>query len=727
MKTSSNFLLETIALTEMELETIRGLSQQWDEDNIPADTRYYSHEHDGRYSALEYLRRYTFDSMQDIDKGILRYAVRHVFKRGDTIADFGSGISQWAEWLNNTGYVTALAYDGVPDVDIITSGQVTRVDLAAEHIDLGLTFNWGLVLNVLDTISTDLAARIIKNIASHCVARVPILLVVAEGSRCQNEGVILSWAGVTESADAPSPMDSASTSLSLSFRTSDSSTISTTGIETLPCHNELSAADVVEVHPDPMTRIPCNTSVALEKDRLNRPFCFGFAANSSTSAQLPSPFLEVELKAPYVIRGFELDRVYAREPDAHNEGSTNSISQPLPKSIKINAAMGVHAFQWYRDMQAREHSIAWTSLNTEPETVRAPKATVDLETDFRGHLLRVWPRAELVKGSDTLKTGFQIKLYGCPVKDTRTMQLRFRSSFASIRNKFKTLDIFRKELISHVCRLLTLSTASSTTTCSRILFIDVAEKSAAEFEHHRKNFKENTQRIDSYEPSKDHIPNVVVNLRVLPPVTQCVDCRSASEIVSQFREVLETEKSTGHRVMAKFEEWVTDDSPYFCSKVQCLAGQDCVNGVCIDKVGLAHDRLNLHPVFSESGSRLESGGLVNWDRENRVPEQKSIISNFGADIPKYRYDDTLLQLKPLPLIKGADQPPQAHFVAPQSVKSSTNGVSESALVFQSDAEPASSEKAFHRRYTFPLLIAGSLVALLIIAVCIRKARGISLV
>ncbi|KAF4700007.1 hypothetical protein FOZ62_027885, partial [Perkinsus olseni] len=370
--------------------------------------------------------------------------------------------------------------------------------------------------------------------------------------------------------------------------------------------------------------------------------------------------------------------------------------------------------------------VAWTSLNTEPETLSSSKSVVDLETDFRGHLLRIWPRAELVRGSNMMRAAFQMKLYGCPVKDTRTMQLRFRSSFDSIRNKFKSLDIFRKELVSHICRLLMLSSSTATTTCSRLLFIDVAEKSAAEFEHHRKDYREVSQRIQSYEPSKDHIPNVVVNLRVLPPVSQCIDCRSASELVSQFREVLRSERSTGHRVMAKFEEWVTDDTPYFCSEVQCQAGQDCVNGVCIDRVGQPHDRLNVHPALSESHSRFESADLINWDREDKANKAEPLISNFGADIPKYRYDDTLLQLKPLPLIKGADEPPQAHFVTPQSVKPS-NGVGESALEFQSEAEPASSEKAFHKRYTMSLIIAGSLLALLIIAVCVRKARGISLV
>ncbi|KAF4713126.1 hypothetical protein FOZ63_028844, partial [Perkinsus olseni] len=507
----------------------------------------------------------------------------------------------------------------------------------------------------------------------------------------------------------------------LTSRLSDGSRATTAGVPTLPCHTELTAADIVEVHPDPFTRVSCNTTSSLSNDKVHRPFCFGFRAASNTTTELPSPYVEVELKAPYVVRGFEFDPVFAAEPDAHNEGTANKIRQPLPKSIKLNAAMGIHAFQWYRDMLAREHSVAWTSLNTEPETLSSSKSVVDLETDFRGHLLRIWPRAELVRGSDMMRAAFQMKLYGCPVKDTRTMQLRFRSSFVSIRNKFKSLDIFRKELISHICRLLMLSSSTATTTCSRLLFIDVAEKSAAEFEHHRKDYREVSQRIQSYEPSKDHIPNVVVNLRVLPPVSQCIDCRSASELVSQFREVLRSERSTGHRVMAKFEEWVTDDTPYFCSEVQCQAGQDCVNGVCIDRVGQPHDRLNVHPALSESHSRFESADLINWDREDKANKAKPLISNFGADIPKYRYDDTLLQLKPLPLIKGADEPPQAHFVTPQSVKPS-NGVGESALEFQSEAEPASSEKAFHKRYTMSLIIAGSLLALLIIAVCVRKAR-----
>ncbi|EER07733.1 hypothetical protein Pmar_PMAR029022 [Perkinsus marinus ATCC 50983] len=491
----------------------------------------------------------------------------------------------------------------------------------------------------------------------------------------------------------------------LTLRLSEASRTKTSSVPTLPCHTELSAEDIVDVNQDPVTRISCNTtSVAVKNDKVHRPFCFGFKASTNASTQLPSPFVEVELKAPYVIRAFQFEPVHASDPDADNEGSTKKIKQPLPKSIKLNAAMGVHAFQWYRDLQAREHSVAWTSLSTEPEGPHTSNADVDLETDFRGHLLRIWPRAELTRRSDMMRASFQMKLYGCPVKDTRTMQLRFRSSFNSIRNKFKSLDIFRKELISHICRLLTLSTASATTTCSRILFIDVSEKSAAEFEHHREDHKVVSQRIQSYEPSKDHIPNVVVNLRVLPPVAQCIDCRECFIL----------------------PEWVTDDTPYFCSKVQCNAEQDCVNGVCIDRIGRAHDRLRTLPALSESHSRFESADLINWDREDGADKSRPLISNFGADIPKYRYDDTLLQLKPLPLIKGADEPPQAHFVTPQSLKPSSNGVGETALEFQSEAEPASSDKAFHKRYTMSLIIAGSLLGLLILAVSVRKARGMSL-
>ncbi|KAF4717364.1 hypothetical protein FOZ62_002084, partial [Perkinsus olseni] len=67
---SSDFLLAAIALTEMELDAVGSLMEDWDEGHV-ADTKYYSHEHDGRYSTLEYLRRYTFESIHDLDKGVL--------------------------------------------------------------------------------------------------------------------------------------------------------------------------------------------------------------------------------------------------------------------------------------------------------------------------------------------------------------------------------------------------------------------------------------------------------------------------------------------------------------------------------------------------------------------------------------------------------------------------------------------------------------------------------
>ncbi|KAF4698448.1 hypothetical protein FOZ63_021298, partial [Perkinsus olseni] len=100
----------------------------------------------------------------------------------------------------------------------------------------------------------------------------------------------------------------------LTARLSDGSRATTAGVPTLPCHTELTAADIVEVHPDPFTRVSCNTASSLSNDKVHHPFCSGFRAPSNTTTELPSPFVEVELKAPYVVRGFEFDPVFAAEP-----------------------------------------------------------------------------------------------------------------------------------------------------------------------------------------------------------------------------------------------------------------------------------------------------------------------------------------------------------------------------------------------------------------------------
>ncbi|CAE7878248.1 unnamed protein product, partial [Symbiodinium microadriaticum] len=61
-----------------------------------------------------------------LDKGLLRRLLR-LLPEGSSLADFGALDGQYSSWLNDTGWVTAFAFDGVPGVTDITDGRVTEV------------------------------------------------------------------------------------------------------------------------------------------------------------------------------------------------------------------------------------------------------------------------------------------------------------------------------------------------------------------------------------------------------------------------------------------------------------------------------------------------------------------------------------------------------------------------------------------------------------------------
>merc|ERR1712218_196910 len=100
----------------------------------------------GEYPGL-ILRRNLFNDNWFLDKPLLRFLVRNVFRPGDTVGEFGAFGGRYSMWLNDTGLVEGFAFDGIPDVAEITQGQVQQLQLS-ESFDLGRTFDWVLCLEV---------------------------------------------------------------------------------------------------------------------------------------------------------------------------------------------------------------------------------------------------------------------------------------------------------------------------------------------------------------------------------------------------------------------------------------------------------------------------------------------------------------------------------------------------------------------------------------------------
>uniref|UniRef100_A0A7S0FPU6 Apple domain-containing protein n=1 Tax=Pyrodinium bahamense TaxID=73915 RepID=A0A7S0FPU6_9DINO len=168
------WLEEAAGLLDADLRTLRAVLRTW---RPPAmdEARFYSHEADGRFSTMEVLRRDTFDEWQ-LDKGLLQGLIRHVLPIDGVVADFGAGSGHYASWLNDTGLITAHAFDGSPDIELVTKGTVQSADLG-RPLTLWRKFDWVLCLEVAEHIPPDLTGLFLRNLDEHT-----------------GEGLVLSWA-----------------------------------------------------------------------------------------------------------------------------------------------------------------------------------------------------------------------------------------------------------------------------------------------------------------------------------------------------------------------------------------------------------------------------------------------------------------------------------------------------------------------------------------------------
>lgn len=168
------WLAEACSLLEADLRTLRTVLRTW---RLPAidEARFYSHEADGRFSTMESLRRDTFTEWQ-LDKGLLQGLIRHVLPLDAVVGDFGAGSGHYASWLNDTGLVEAFAFDGSPDIELVTKSKVLSADLG-KPLSLWKKFDWLLCLEVAEHIPPEFTGVFLRNLDEHT-----------------KEGVIISWA-----------------------------------------------------------------------------------------------------------------------------------------------------------------------------------------------------------------------------------------------------------------------------------------------------------------------------------------------------------------------------------------------------------------------------------------------------------------------------------------------------------------------------------------------------
>lgn len=130
---------------------------QWEPDGITLST-------------IEVLRRTAFDEW-DMQKPLLRALLRHVLPRDGYVADMCAGGGLVADFLNDTGLLTAYAFDASPNINVLSKGAVTHAGIHSGPLQLFRTFDIVLCLTAAGDFgkNVDVWAQAWRNIEAHAV------------------------------------------------------------------------------------------------------------------------------------------------------------------------------------------------------------------------------------------------------------------------------------------------------------------------------------------------------------------------------------------------------------------------------------------------------------------------------------------------------------------------------------------------------------------------------
>ncbi|CAJ1447977.1 unnamed protein product [Effrenium voratum] len=87
----------------------------------------------GMFMNSTVIYRTIFPESAILDKGLLRFLLR-LLPAGGSLADFGALDGQYSRWLNDTGWVSAFAFDGVTGVAEITEESVSEARVVPMHL-----------------------------------------------------------------------------------------------------------------------------------------------------------------------------------------------------------------------------------------------------------------------------------------------------------------------------------------------------------------------------------------------------------------------------------------------------------------------------------------------------------------------------------------------------------------------------------------------------------------
>lgn len=159
---AGRWLVEMAELFEADLRTMESIMISWQEPELrpPPDAvdetgksiappprpgpplpPFSAREDDGvGLSTLEVLRRDTFEEWR-VRKPVLRTLLRHVFPRDGHVADLCAGSGKAAEFLNDTGLLSAYAFDASPNVKLLSKGAVDTLRIHEESVQLWRSFD----------------------------------------------------------------------------------------------------------------------------------------------------------------------------------------------------------------------------------------------------------------------------------------------------------------------------------------------------------------------------------------------------------------------------------------------------------------------------------------------------------------------------------------------------------------------------------------------------------
>jgi len=183
LSAAEEWLTEVVDLFDTDMRTIESVLIGW----VPNETAVPEHSQraaDGSLSTVEVLRRDAFEEW-GTKKPLLRALLRHVLPRDSQVADFCAGSGHNANWFNETGLLTAFAFDGSENIGLISKNAVGQVQLQS-RFTLWRSFDFVLCLTAQEDFQgAEAWAEALRNMDAHATRG----LVLSCGSASQRSAI----------------------------------------------------------------------------------------------------------------------------------------------------------------------------------------------------------------------------------------------------------------------------------------------------------------------------------------------------------------------------------------------------------------------------------------------------------------------------------------------------------------------------------------------------------